>query len=391
MLDSECAPSNGMKIAMAYHQFLPNYGGIENHLYYLSRALINRKHNLTILTTNLVKMRPRSLISNETIDGIHVIRLPAFAVKNIIPICPAAFVKKIPMYDILHLHSLNPNLFMTALQIRAKVNNSPVIITPHLHPERLSYYSQLSQQYFALALSTFLRKATIVIALTPTEKKFYEEQYGVTRVLEIPNGVDLTLHKTDQNTLFLFQQSHDPGKRKILFVGRITKEKGIEIIIRSLPAILKVLPEAIFYVVGAYTEHVEYLQALTKTLGCEKHVRFFFNPPNTEMPYFYEIADIVVMPSLQIEGQPIVALESWAHRKPIIATNRGGIRDLLSQGGGKPMESFNPKIWGENILDLLNSDKKIRILGQEGRKLIEDKYTWKRVAKLVEKCYRSTL
>jgi len=377
---------------MAYYHFLPSRGGIENHIFFVSKELSKSRHKVTIITTNLVKFHSKSLPTTETVDGVHILRLWSFAIRDWIPVCPVAFFKKLPKCDILHLHSLNPNLFMLPIQIRGHVENVPTVLTPHLHPDRLfaSYHHPLYRSYLWKVVPALLRKVDGVIALTPAERKYYEK-CDVRRVFEIPNGVDLELHKTDPARLASFATNHDPEKRKILFVGRMTALKGLQTIIRCLPSIIKLHHDVIIYAVGAYTEYAEYLQMLAKNLRCEKHIRFYFDVPNEDLAYFYEISDLVVLPSIQVEAFGLVVLESWAHRKPVLVPNRGGMRDLVSQGGGKIVYSFGAAAWGQAIVELLEAGSGLARLGSEGRKLVEEKYNWKHVTQEIERVYRSIL
>jgi glycogen(starch) synthase len=377
---------------MTYYQFLPNYGGIENHIFSISKELQKKRHRMTVITTNLINMRQTAFPLVEDLGGICVIRLKSHVIKASaeIPICPAALFQQLPRFDLLHIHSINPNFFMIPLQIRALIRNIPVIVTPHAHPDRLSAYSPsiLYRTYMRRMVPMLLKKANAVIALTPSEKEFYEK-WGISRVFEVPNGVDLELHKVNPDKLSCFIQNHDPEKRKILFVGRMIEGKGLQIILKCLPSLLKTHRDIILYAVGAYSGYADYLQTLTKRLGCDKNVRFFFDVPNEDMPYFYEISDLVVMPSRQIEAFCITIIESWAHSKPVLVFNKGGMMDLVSQGGGRAVDSLNSESWKLAINELLSDQQELNQLGNQGLRLVEKKYTLKHVAEKIEHVYSS--
>jgi len=377
---------------MAFYQFLPSYGGIEKHILSISKELSKRNHKVSVITTNLFKLRPSNLTAAENYGDIKVMRFRAFMLRNWMPICPAAFFKHLPACDLLHIHSINLNVFMLPLQIRGQLKRLPIVITPHMHPDRLSaeYHHPLYRAYLREVVPMLLKKADAVIALTPSEKKYYEDS-GISGVFEIPNGVDLNLHRIESSKLIDFAKAHDSETKKVLFVGRMDENKGLQTVIRSLPQVLKRHKDLKLYAVGAYTEYASQLQSLVRELNCSDDVRFFFNVPNEDLPYFYEISDLVVMPSRQVEAQGIVLLESWAHKKPVLAINRGGMKDLISQGGGQVLNSFTRDSWGSMISEMLDDEHELRKLGNEGYKLVLEKYTWKHVADKIEKTYISAI
>ena len=372
---------------MAYSQFLPNYGGIEKHIYSVSRELRKRGHQVTVLTTNLVNNRPRKMPHAEIVNDMNIVRLRALMLKY--PISPEAVFRSLPKYDILHIHSLNPNFFMLPLQVRRSLKGLPIAITPHFHPDRLRFDHWLVRRYLTSVGIKLLKCADAVIALTSGEKKYYEK-HGIEKIFEIPNGVDLESHSINRERLIDFNEIHDPDKRKILFVGRMVKNKGLQTLLQGLPQILKVHQDVILYAVGAYNEYAHRLQLLAKKLKCEEHVRFFFDVTEEDLPYYYEASDLVAIPS-SYEAFSLVILESWAHKKPVLVSNRGAMVDLVSRGGGLVINSLSSKEWALAIADLLSDESKLRKLGNEGHNFVIEKYTWKHVAEKIEKAYFDVL
>jgi glycosyltransferase involved in cell wall biosynthesis len=379
-----------VNIVQAYSQFLPNYGGIEKHIFFVSRELEILSHRLRILTTNLVNFRTSTLPKTEEIDGITVSRRYAITARSI-TICPLALLKpRIPSEcHILHIHSLNPNSLFVPLACHGLIKKLPVVVTPHFHPQRLQLESLKFKQYFKQIAVRLLKKADCVIALTSTEKQFYESK-GFKNVYEIPNGVDLSCHEICEEKLSSFEKAHDYEKKKILFVGRMVESKNLEGIIKSLPYITKARSDILLYVVGSYTQHASKLEALARRLGCRKYVRFFFNVADSDLPYYYEASDLVVLPS-EYEAFGLVILESWAHKKPIVVSNRGGMEDIVSQGGGIVMNTLDPKKWASIITNLVGDERRCKKLGLEGYELVLEKYTWKKVAKKLVEAYSDTL
>lgn len=373
-----------MNIVQAYSLFFPNYGGIEKHVYSISRELTNRGHKLSIFTTNLVNSRPATLPKTSMVNSIIVSRHFAFTVGSI-TICPMAFLgpKTSSKDTVLHVHSLNTDSLFVPSVLQASVRKLPIVVTPHFHPLRLQLESLKFKAYFELVAKKLLKRVDAVVALTPTEKQYYENE-DIERVYEIPNGVDLSNHTVCEEKMEAFDKAHDPGKTKILFVGRTVENKNLKVIIESLPFITKDRKEILLYIVGSYTQHARQLQALVRRLGVARNVRFFFNVSENDLPYYYEVSDLVVLPS-KYEAFGIVMLEAWAHKKPVVVSNRGGMKDVVSQGGGVVMNTFKPEKWASTLIGMLNDERQLKRLGDRGHELILEKYTWSKVAqKLVE-------
>lgn len=379
-----------VNIVQAYSQFLPNYGGIEKHIFFISRELEKLGHRLSILTTNLLNFRPSTLPKTSVVDGITVSRQCAITARSI-TICPLALLKpKIPSKcDILHIHSLNPNSLFIPLACHGFIKKLPVVVTPHFHSQRLQLESLKFKHYFKQVAIKLLKRADCVIALTSTEKQYYKSK-GIKRVYEIPNGVDLFYHEICEEKIESFDKAHDYDKKKILFVGRMVENKNLEGIIKSLPYITKARNDILLYVVGSYTQHTSELEALAGRLGCGEHVRFFFNVSDSDLPYYYEVSDLVVLPS-KYEAFGLVILESWAHKKPIVVSNRGGMGGIVSQGGGIVMNTLEPKKWASTITNLMDDERRLKSLGLKGYELVLEKYTWKKVAKKLVQAYSDTL
>lgn len=124
----------------------------------------------------------------------------------------------------------------------------------------------------------------------------------------------------------------DPKKHYILYVGYLRKHKGIFHLINVLPSLLRHYPEIELIFVGFGPEKNE-LQKLVKNKGLEDHVSFEGLVFHETLRFYYNLADVLVLPSYT-EGTPNVILEAMACNTPCIATNVGGIPDILSEGGG---------------------------------------------------------
>lgn len=114
----------------------------------------------------------------------------------------------------------------------------------------------------------------------------------------------------------------------ITSVGRITRLKGYQYLIRAMPAILHQLPEAELWLIGDGPE-LPHLKRIAKKLGVNGKIRFLGQQQNVSD--WLQKTDVFVLPS-QVEAMPTVILEAMACGVPVIASNLPGLQDIISDG-----------------------------------------------------------
>ena len=195
------------------------------------------------------------------------------------------------------------------------------------------------------------------------------------KVIEIPNGVDLSL--------FVPSYSYtDEEKNKVIMCPRrITPKNGILYLINAIPLVIKARSQVKFMFVGPNCdkEYSNLLIKRVKQLGIEKYVFFAGNVKHAEMPQMYYTSDIVVIPSL-IEAISLSALEAMACSKPVIATAVGGLCEIIKDGyNGMLVMPADSDCIAKAILSLLGDEERALKYALNGRKTAET-FSWKRVA-----------
>ncbi|RJO63720.1 MAG: glycosyltransferase family 1 protein [Candidatus Omnitrophota bacterium] len=122
-----------------------------------------------------------------------------------------------------------------------------------------------------------------------------------------------------------------PVRYRILFAGRLEFRKGVHVLIRAIPLVLKRIPEATFIFVGSDCGVKDYLLNKTKELGIEHAVTFLDQVPRGQIPGYYHRCEVSVVPSIW-ENHPYAVLEAMACGKPVIASNIGGIPEIIQDG-----------------------------------------------------------
>ncbi|HEX7300579.1 MAG TPA: glycosyltransferase family 4 protein [Solirubrobacteraceae bacterium] len=161
----------------------------------------------------------------------------------------------------------------------------------------------------------------------------------------------------------------------LALVGQITPWKGQDTAIRALAALperfdaarLLIVGEPVFASAGTRYDNVAYLdelRRLTRELGLEQRVAFL--GARADVPDLLAATDIALMPSWE-EPFGRVAIEAMAMRVPVLATDRGGPREILAGGGGMLLAPRQPELWAAAITELLDDPQERRRMGETGR------------------------
>jgi glycosyltransferase involved in cell wall biosynthesis len=199
-------------------------------------------------------------------------------------------------------------------------------------------------------------------------------QLSSQRISVVPNIMPVPSKILKKSELMLMRRNYefDENSILVLFVGQLTYEKGILVLIRAIKRLLQKNPLVKFAILGKgpLTDHIKKMQV---SIGDQ--LRYYGFLPYKEVIKFYQMSDIVVSPSIWPEPLSRVIIEAMALGRPIIATNVGGTPEIITQAkNGLLIEPDNPKEI-ENALNRLIDNPELRSsIGLEGRKTIEKHY-----------------
>jgi glycosyltransferase involved in cell wall biosynthesis len=178
----------------------------------------------------------------------------------------------------------------------------------------------------------------------------------------------------------------------IVSVGRLYARKGLFTLIESMPAVVKRFPNAKFIISGkGQSDEMHKLLVHAEKLSVKDNIIFTGYYPDKKLPKLYQAADIFAF-STFYEHHPFAILEALATGLPVVTTTVGGIPETIESGkNGFLVEPFNPKMFGEKILYLLEHPAFAKEMGAQARKTIEDNYDWRLVVKDTIKVYNQAL
>ena len=248
-----------------------------------------------------------------------------------------------------------------------------------------------------LAHGTFLRSVvqyilTRVTMITTVSEALRDKvlAFGIPpeKVHAIPNGINCQifrpLERDDvRRTLQL------PLDRKIvLWIGRFVTIKGVEFLIQAIPEVMTQEPKTLLVLIGD-GELEDQIKASVEQLGVMDSVRFAGKILAEDIPLWLNAADIFILPSLN-EGRPNVILEAMACETPVLATNVGGIPELVKDGqNGFLVPAKDSAKLAERLLDLLKNEHLRMKMGKIGRKMIfKMGLSWEQCAKQIKDIYQ---
>lgn len=242
------------------------------------------------------------------------------------------------------------------------------------------------KRYFSLTIDAVNGAKAIIANSGDTRIKFLNAfgKHLEKRVKVIPGGVNLTTFppKKENHQSALNEKYNLKDKKLVLFVGRLISHKGAKYLVRAAKKI-----SCEIFIIGEGPEK-EYLASLVakKKLA---NVHLLGYVPDHELTEFYYRADIFVAPSVWDEPLGLTIVEAMAASTPVIATRKGGIPLLVKEGyNGFFVKARSSKEIAEACNKLLENDELRKKMGENARRTIEEKFTWKIIAKKFDRLYK---
>jgi len=206
------------------------------------------------------------------------------------------------------------------------------------------------------------------------------------RIIKNLPCVDLEKFKPGLEYEDILRRHGIENKKIILTVSRLEKSKGIDLVIKALPGILKQLPDAVYLIVGSGREQGN-LHLLTKNLNISDKVIFVGDVSgyavDSDLPRYYNACDVFIMASHVVkswnetEGFGIVFLEASACGKPVIGGRSGGTPDAIIDGvTGVLIDPEDKEQIVNSIINLLTNRPLAESLGRNGRLRAEREFSW---------------
>ncbi len=248
------------------------------------------------------------------------------------------------------------------------------------------YNTTIDRRYLVL-LRQAVERAEQIIAVSPHTKKWFLKVCGkklAKKTRTITHAINAETYAIEPENLTIDEKYKLKGKKLVLFVGRLTREKGVEYLIKAAKDI-----QAEIFIIGDGVRK-DYLVNYAKLIET-KNVRFlgYFGKKNADyLKEFYHRADVLVLPSVVDESLGLVVLEAMAAKTPVVASNKGGIPLVIKDGyNGFLIRARSPKAIYESVNKILQNEKLAQRLGQNAYKTVIEKFDWNVVVPQFESVY----
>lgn len=371
-----------MRIALVSDWYYPKVGGVASHMHNLALKLRESGNDVAIVTNYWTTGKERELEEK----GIDLIKIPGM-ISPLLKInlsfginSSEELFEYLGDFDVIHSHHAFTPLSLKAAKAGRKMKKATLLTTHSIsfaHESKLWKALGLSFPIF----SHYLKFPHRIIAVSNASKSFIEH-FTDTPIRVIPNGVNDERFHPNWNKERIKEEYGVEGD-VILYVSRMSYRKGPHVLLNAFSR----LKEGTLVMVGS-GDILPFLKAQAKFLGIEERVRFMGYVPSEELPRVFGMADIFVLPSVTAEAFGIVILEAMASGIPVISTNVGGIPEIVgSSKSGLLIPPSNEDALKEAMENLLIDKKLRRELGENGRKAVEERYSWDVVARNVEETY----
>jgi glycosyltransferase involved in cell wall biosynthesis len=236
------------------------------------------------------------------------------------------------------------------------------------------------------------QNATLIVTISNYSLQKIEQYYCIDKekVRIVPNGVDTEKFKPASNSAETRKQLGIGGEPIVLFVGSLIPRKGVLLLVEAAKKIVKEHVDTKFLLVGDGPLRGQ-LDCALKESSLTNNFVFLKNVKDGLLPSIYNCANVFVLPSIQ-EGQGIVLLEAQASGLPVVASDIGGVNEVVRNGvTGLLAEKGNAESLADCILKVLSDEAFSERLGLAGRTFVSENFTWELCAKRMLDVYHSVL
>jgi glycogen synthase len=394
-----------MRIAILTNEYPPNiYGGAGVHVEYLTRELTRVEvghHSVEVFCFGDQSVRDGSL----TVTGVNPgFKLPAQDARHAkfldTMLRDLVMAGSLHDVDVVHCHTWYAHL---AGCLAKQLTGARLVLTTHsLEPHRPWKFEQLGTAYNASSWveKTAYKNADGVIAVSESMREDVHQLYGVPyeKIRVIHNGIDLGQYRPTEDPAVLKRYGIDPDRPFVLFVGRITRQKGIIHLVRAI----KYVRRGVQVVLCAGAPDTEEIGREMEERVAEAR-RETANPivwvnqmvPKEDIIPLYTHAALFVCPSVY-EPFGIINLEAMACGTPVVASAVGGIKEVVVHEktgllvpfepvGGTDFEPRDPDRFARDLASAINSllddPERLRRMGLRSRERVEHFFSWTSVAR----------
>jgi glycosyltransferase involved in cell wall biosynthesis len=366
-----------VKILMHCVYYPPEVGGLESHVHFLCRALVERGHQVDVVTS-------RSMPDTDPFekrDGVSVWRtwFPGKSTSGWIAHAAGSLPRAIAASrgaDVLHAQAFQS---IPPLQTVRAIRGTPLVATWHT-----SHFLKLAMRPgWRELLGRMVSSVDVNLAASREIADVGMRLAPGHRVEPVTNGVETSIFAPVAASLV----PPTGRRRRIVVPRRLFKKNGVEYAVRALPLIAERF-DVEMVLVGDGPER-DALERLGGELGVGERLRFLGVQAHRDMPGILCSAELAIFPSL-MEATSVAALECMACEVPVAASNVGGLPEIVDAQVGTLFEPANPEDLAREVSVLLGRTDLPR-LGKQARQRVVEKWSNARLAELHIEIYEELI
>jgi len=379
-----------MRILQVIPAYKPSiaYGGASIVAHKISKILSQRGHNVTIYTTDANDRKSRIHPRARFIDGIEVYYFRnvsnSLAYDYKIFLSPSMLGRfKKGEFDIIHAHDFRTfqNIIVHYFSRRF---NIPYFLQPHGKPPlcKDEIAPNLKHIFDIVIGNRILRNSSKLFVLNQSEAEQYKPKVDNSKIEIIPNGIDISDYNSiPPGNTFKEKYGITSDCMIVLYLGRIHRSKGLDILIKSFKGLSKRIDRVKLIIAGPDDDYCEALKRLAISLKIVDKVIFTGFLSHDDKISAYVDADIFVTPIFY--GFPLTFLEAMSCGKPIVTTNSGDYIEDLSRVG---ITVSGERELERALFTMLSNNSLREEFGRNARRMATD-YDWEKIVDKIERCY----
>ena len=348
-----------MRIVMLSHGYPPTVSGVTLVVQKVSRTLVKRGHSVAVITGS-----ERQQAYREEDEGVQLFRVRSksnpFWKEGPIPFIDSTELQEIIAEfdpDLIHTHE---NAILTRQLLRLKHKKKvPMLLSCYFLPRYVTQYLRwgstlerlIQDAIWKYTINSFNQFDHVIFSTLSQQREYLEHDLSVPTTV-ISNGVDTRRYFPLNGLVEDFEARYRlPSRPRILFVGRLMKDKKIDLLIQAMSHVCAEL-EAHLLVVGRGDEQSR-LEKLARDLHLEAHVHLLGFIPEQDLPGLYRASDIFAIASV-CEVQSIPALQAAVTGLPMVGVEAAALPEVIQDEiNGMLVPPDDPQAIAEAILRIL--------------------------------------
>ena len=374
-------------VMLGIRGFPGSLGGAENFSEQVATRLVERGHDVTVYCRSYIRDEwakpdvetPAPLGHLRTYKGVRLKLLPTVHSKhldNILHTVLAAFDSFGRSYDVMHFHSVGPCLLAP---LPYYTRRARIVATVHGLDWSRAKWGGFAQRMLLAGAYCSAHFAHVTTTVSQELRDYYQRAYG-RRAYYVPTGVEMNAPRPLNQAR---RWGLDP-ERYILFLSRITQEKGAHYLVEAYN---RVRPPMKLVVAGGTMFERDYADELQRTAG--DNVVFTGFVTDEEMEELFSNAYLYVLPS-EIEGLPHSLLQALSYGRCVLASDIDASREALGECG-YTFRSMNVDDLAEKLAHLVEHPDLVRAEHDKGIARVKREYDWEKVVDRFEELYTMTL